>query len=133
MYHYLKWAALSLFFRRNLRYIILIVVALVLIYFSDAVYRDLADYQRAVGHPENILYLLAGKWIVILFGVGLLLFGISRLGFGGARNKGKKKEKAAPSPEKVEAIDRRLERFKGAEKLRSRSEIILENRKKKSR
>ncbi len=133
MYHYLKWAALSLFFRSNLRYIILIVVALVLIYFSDAVYRDLADYQRAVGHPEHILYLLAGKWFVILLGVVLLLFGISRLGFGGARKKGNKKEKAAPPPEKIEAIDRRLERFKGAEKLRSRSEIILDKRKKKSR
>ena len=133
MYHYLKWAALSLFFRRNPRYIVLIIAALILIYFSDTVYRDLVDYQRAVGHPEKILYLLAGKWIAILFAVGLLLFGISRLGFGGGRKKGSKKDQASPSSEKIDAIDRRLERFKGSEKLRSRSEVILEKRKKNSR
>jgi len=130
MYHYLKWAALSLFFRRNLRYIILILVAVVLIFLSDAVYRDLADYQRAVGHPENILYLLMGKWTVILLSVGLLLFAISRLGFGSSRKKSTNQEKVPP-PETIDAIDRRLERFKGSQKLRSRSEILLEKRKKK--
>ena len=131
MYHYLKWAALSLFFRRNLRYIILILVAVAFIFLADAVYQDLADYQRAVGHPENILYLLIGKWIVILLSAGLLLFAISRLGFGGSRNRSAKQEKDPP-PETIDAIDRRLERFKGAQKLRSRSEILLEKRKKKS-
>ncbi len=130
MYHYLKWAALSLFFRRNLRYIILILVAVAFIFLSDTVYQDLADYQRAVGHPENILYLLIGKWIVILLSVGLLLFAISRLGFGGSRNKSTKEK--VSSPETIDAIDRRLERFKGPQKLRSRSEILLEKRKKKS-
>ena len=129
MYHYLKWAALSLFFRRNLRSIILILVSAAFIFLADAVYQDLADYQRAVGHPENILYLLIGKWIVILLSAGLLLFAISRLGFGGSRQKSKKQEKVLPS-ENIDAIDRRLERFKGAQKLRSRSEILLERRKK---
>ncbi len=129
MYHYLKWAALSLFFRRNFRYVILILVAAAFIFLSDAVYQDLADYQRAVGHPENILYLLIGKWIVIVLSAGLLLFAISRLGFGGSRKKSKKQEKVLPS-ENIDAIDRRLERFKGPQKLRSRSEILLEKRKK---
>ena len=130
MYHYLKWAALSLFFRRNLRYIILILVAVVFIFLADAVYQDLADYQRAVGHPENILYLLIGKWIVILLSAGLLLFAVSRLGFGGSRNKSTKREKNLP-PETIDAIDQRLDRFKGSQKLRNRSEILLEKRKKR--
>jgi len=139
MYHYLKWAALSLFFRRNLRWILLIFVALILIFFSDAIYRDLADYQRAVGHPENILYLLIGKWVLILLASGSLFFAISRLGWGRVREdmeKEKRKQKPPPppppSPVKIEAIDKRLKSFKGSRKLRNRSEILLEKRKKRN-
>jgi len=53
-------------------------VAVGVLFLSDILYRDLVDYERAVGHPENILYLLIGKWVVILCAAGVLLFAISR-------------------------------------------------------
>jgi len=40
MYHYLKWAALSLFFRRNLRYLLLMLVSMIGIYAADGIYHD---------------------------------------------------------------------------------------------
>jgi len=135
MYHYLKWAALSLFFRRNLRWILLMLVAVGVLFLSDILYRDLVDYERAVGHPEKILYLLIGKWVVILCAAGVLLFAISRLGIGrgsDVKTKKKREKKVPPPPETIEAIDRRLERFRGSQRLRNRSEILLEKRKKRS-
>ncbi len=98
MYHYLKWAALSLFFKRNLKYLLLIFVSIVLFYLSNSLYQDLVKYQIAIGHSERILYLLTTKWIIILISIGLFIFSLSKLGL--------QKDKDKDVPKKITLKDR---------------------------
>ena len=149
MYHYLKWAAVSLFFRRNIRYIVLIVICVAVIYFANSIYQDLVDYEIAMGTKHNILYLLIGKWVAILLSFGGLFYGVSKLGFSKDKKKNKNKKKSSKrikpilkskkinfsipkNPLKREdnssSIDERLEKFKGNRKLRSRADFILEKK-----
>ena len=76
MYHYLKWAALSLFLKRNIRYLIFIIISLIGIYGADAIYADLVDYFIVTDRKESLLYLLIGKWVTIAIMVLLLIVSI---------------------------------------------------------
>ncbi len=130
MYHYLKWAALSLFFKRNIRYLILIVISLIGIYGADAVYTDLVDYFVVTDRKDSLLYLLIGKWVTIAIMVLLLIVSIMRLGF--SKKEGKRYEKSGEKKPVVsqpsDNIMKRLEKFRGDKKLRNRAEMALEKR-----
>jgi len=132
MYHYLKWAALSLFFKRNLRYLLLILLSLVGIYGADAVYTDLVEYFTITDRKESILYLLLGKWLVVTGLIGVLLYSIMRLGFSGGESgkSEKKKNNVKPSalskPAAEDPVMKRLEKFKEKPRLKRRSEVIME-------
>jgi len=132
MYHYLKWAALSLFFKRNLRYFLFILLSLVGIYGADAVYTDLVEYFTITDRKESILYLLLGKWLVVAGLIGLLLYSIMRLGFskeGGGKSEKKKKgvKPTVPStPAAGDPVMKRLEKFREKPRLKRRSERIME-------
>ena len=132
MYHYLKWAALSLFFKRNLRYLLFILLSLVGIYGADAVYTDLVEYFTITDRKESILYLLLGKWLVVTGLIGLLLYSIMRLGFSKEESgkSGKKKKSVNPTapsePEEEDPVMKRLEKFKEKPRLKRRSEVIME-------
>ena len=138
MYHYLKWATLGLFFRRNARYLLLIAIGVVGIYVADAVYQDMAQYAAAAGHPEKIGFYLLAKWIVVALLAGLVLFSIFRLGFSRSdgkkvkRAKEKKRAEKEAKKERIakeeEAIMRRLEKFKEPRKLRRRADLVLEKK-----
>ncbi len=143
MYHYLKWAAFSLFLKRNLRYLLFILVSILGIYGADAIYRDLVDYAVATGQKGMILYLLLGKWSIVIALSILLVYSIMRLGFGkeGSSIKGEKK-KRPKSPENAgkssneedeDPILQRLEKFKTKGKLKRRSELLMERLEKEKR
>ena len=132
MYHYLKWAALSLFFKRNLRSLLFILLSLIGIYGADAVYSDLVEYFTLTGREENLLYLLLGKWLVVAGLIGLLLYSVMRLGFskeGGGKSEEKKKsvKPIAPSkPGEEDPVMKRLEKFREKPRLRRRSDLVME-------
>jgi hypothetical protein len=131
VYHYLKWAALSLFFKRNLRYLVLIAVGFVGIYVADAVYEDMADFAAKAGATEKIGTYLLLKWLVVVAFAALILFSVMRLGFGGTKARGKKRKCERNGPKEIPENDpvmKRLEKFRKPEKLRHRSEIILERK-----
>jgi hypothetical protein len=132
MYHYLKWAALSLFFRRNVRYLLLILISLIGIYGVDAVYRDLVDYFVATGRGETLLILLILKWAVVLALVVLLLFSIMRLGFGrelkgtSPRKKTKSRKISKDISPADDRVMQRLEKFRDKKRLKRKSELLME-------
>ncbi|WP_456451973.1 hypothetical protein [Hydrogenimonas sp.] len=130
MYHYLKWAALGLFFRRNVRYLVLMGVGFLGIFVADALYEDMADFAAKAGRTEKIAAYLAFKWAAVVFFAGLVLFSATQLGFASEPKKGKAKEKKTP-PAKNDPIMRRLEKFKAPKRLRHRSDLILQKRRKK--
>ncbi|WP_456383207.1 hypothetical protein [Hydrogenimonas sp.] len=133
MYHYLKWAALSLFFKRNMRYLVLIAVGLTGIYIADAVYGDMADFAVKSGHTERIATYLAFKWSAVALFAVLILFSVTRLGFGSGSPKTskRKKEEEKISQPQEDPILRRLEKFKTPEKLRHRSDLVIERKRKR--
>ena len=132
MYHYLKWAALSLFFKRNFRYLLLIVAGFVGIYVADAVYRDMAEYSVMTEQTENISRYLFLKWIAVLFFAGMIVWSIFRLGFSSSKgDKKAKKEKKRREPEPDDPYMKRLEKFKTPKKLRSRTDLMIEKRRKR--
>ena len=133
MYHYLKWAALSLFFRRNLRYLLLIFVSMIGIYAIDGIYHDLVDYAVATGRKEMILYFLAGKWVLVILLSILFVYSVMHLGFGkegtpGKREKKKREDKVDEKRAKAqeELVMQRLEKFKSKGRLKRRSDLVLE-------
>lgn len=132
MYHYLKWAALSLFFKRNLRYLALIALSIIAIYILDALYEDIADLLAKSGRSEEIAKYLFMKWGAASLFASLIVWSIMRLGLSGSAKKSptEKKEK---EKEKVESDPylKRLEKFKNSKQLRSKSEILIESRKKR--
>jgi len=130
MYHYLKWAALSLFLKRNIRYLIFIIISLIGIYGADAIYADLVDYFIVTDRKESLLYLLIGKWVTIAIMVLLLIVSIMRLGFSKKEEKRHKKsgEKKPVGLRTSDKIMKRLEKFRGDKKLRNRAEIALQKR-----
>ncbi len=127
MYHYLKWAALSLFFRRNLRYLLLIVISIAGIYISDALYEDMARFSALSGESANIGRYLLMKWAAVLFFTAVIVWSIMRLGL-----------RVSKSPEKKDNLKtaqndpylKRLEKFKTKRSLRSESDIVIESHKK---
>ena len=130
MYHYLKWAALSLFFRRNLRSLVFILISMIGIVGVDAIYSDLMEYFIVTDHKEGILYLLAGKWTIVIVFIILLLISVMRLGFSSRpslpkRMKDKNSEK--------DPIMERLEKFRKKEQLKHRSDLVIERLKKEKR
>jgi len=144
MYHYLKWAAISLFFKRNLRSLILMALALLGIFVLNAVYGDLVDYLVATRRQEQILTLLLVKWLLILILAGVLVYGALGLGISRAKEQEKPKKrpkKSLPNPLKPisettkeaneERIRKRLEKFKDPRKLRRKSDQIIERLEKK--
>ena len=139
MYHYLKWAALSYFFKRNLRYILLILIALIGIYGSDSVYQDLKDYALATGQKEAIFYFLIAKWVVRIALIFLFVYSLMKLGVGKEKElKTSKKARRVDSKTvaddvQSDEISKRLEKFRGTKPLRRRSDLIMEKVKKKRR
>ena len=137
MYHYLKWAALSLFFKRNLRYLILILVSIIGIYGADAVYQDLVDYFVATDRKESILILLTVKWTVVIGLTALLVISIMKLGFSKEEKRSwrsrlkrdeEPEEKADPDP-----IMERLEKFREKKHLKRKSDVVLERMRREKR
>ncbi|WP_456457630.1 hypothetical protein [Nitratifractor sp.] len=133
MYHYLKWAALSLFFRRNLRYLLLILFSVIGIYAIDGIYHDLVDYAIATGRKGSILYFLAGKWVLVTLLSILFVYSVMHLGFGKesvAAKKEKKKRRDKVDDKKANAqeelVMQRLEKFKSKGRLKRRSDLVLE-------
>ncbi|WP_456403993.1 hypothetical protein [Hydrogenimonas sp.] len=132
MYHYLKWAALSLFLKRNLRYLLLIAVGIVGIYVADALYQDMARYAALAGKSGDIAGYLLMKWAAVLLFTALILYSILRLGISKERRVKERMKRDSRSAEAVGPEDpylKRMERFKTEEALRSRSQIVLEKRK----
>ncbi|WP_456393288.1 hypothetical protein [Nitratifractor sp.] len=140
MYHYLKWAALSLFFKRNLRYLMIIAVSLIGLYGIDALYRDFVDYFVQTGQRGYLLPLLLIKWGVVVGLIVLLLYSIMRLGFGretekrsfkpkffGKERSGDKGEEADVAQE--DAMMARLEKFRYKGRLRRKSDLLMERKK----
>ncbi len=133
MYHYLKWAALSLFFRRNLRYLLLMLVSMIGIYAADGIYHDLVDYAIATGRKGLILYFLAGKWVLVILLSILFVYSVMHLGFGkesvvAKKEKKKRGEKVDDKKAKAqkELVMQRLEKFKSKGRLKRRSDLVLE-------
>ena len=123
MYHYLKWAALSLFFKRNMRYLLLILISIAGIYISDALYEDMARYSAMSGETGKIGGYLLMKWAAVLFFAALIVWSIMRLGLGAKRSTDRKESK------KIAQDDpylKRLEKFKTKKRLRSESDMVLE-------
>ena len=142
MYHYLKWAAFSLFLKRNLRYLLFILVSILGIYGADAIYRDLVDYAVATGQKGVILYLLLGKWSIVIALSILLVYSIMRLGFGkeGPINSEKKRGKdsskgngSRKEEREEDPILQRLEKFKTKGRLKRHSEGVMERLEKEKR
>ena len=137
MYHYLKWAALSYFFKRNLRYILLILISLIGIYGSDAIYQDLRDYALSTDQKHLVLYFLIGKWLIVLALALLLVYGIMKLGLARdfkSEKRDRKRFKDANKKrieEQEDAMAKRLEKFRGTKRLRRRSDLLLERMKEK--
>ncbi len=129
MYHYLKWAAFSLFIKRNMRYLLLIVVSIAGIYLSDALYEDMARFLAMTGESGKIAKYLLMKWAAVLFFCAVIVWSIMRLGIA------KESSSAKKSGKKIKADDpylKRLEKFKTPKKLRSKSDLVIESRKKES-
>lgn len=128
MYHYLKWAAFSLFVKRNVRYLVFILVSLIGIYTSDAVYRDVMEYFVATGQKGSLLPLLFVKWAFVAGLTGLLLFSITRLGFGreGKRIAEEKKRSTSSSSAVQDPIMDRLEKFRDKKRLKRKSDLLME-------
>jgi len=142
MYHYLKWATVGLFFRRNVRYLTLIAVGVVGIFLADAVYRDMADLAYKTGEPGKVGLYLTIKWAVVILCSATILFSIMRLGFSRSKKGSKEKkrgrksakEKGVKKEEAIAADDpymKRLEKFKGTRPLRRRSDLVLQKKKKR--
>ncbi|WP_457596624.1 hypothetical protein [Hydrogenimonas sp.] len=137
MYHYLKWAAVGYFFRRNARYLILIVVGAAGIYVSDAVYEDLADFAAKTGRTDAIAGYLLAKWAAVALFLGLILFSIMRLGFERKKERpGRFAAKSSKSSKSVEPgaddpVMRRLEKFRTPERLKKRADLIVEKKRRK--
>jgi len=140
MYHYLKWAALSLFFKRNLRHLMVIAVSLIGLYGIDALYRDFVDYFVHTEQRGYLLPLLLIKWAVVAGLIVLLLYSIMRLGFGreiekrsfkprffGKERLEEKGEKADVAQE--DAMMVRLEKFRHKGRLRRKSDLLMERKK----
>jgi len=127
VYHYLKWAALSLFFRRNLRYLLLIVISIAGIYISDALYEDMARFSALSGESANIGRYLLMKWAAVLFFTAVIVWSIMRLGLRVSKSTEKKDNiKTAQNDPYL----KRLEKFKTKRSLRSESDIVIESHKK---
>ncbi len=136
MYHYLKWAALSYFFKRNFHYIFLILIALFGIYASDSIYQDLKDYAIATKQKDFIVYYLIAKWVIRVVFIILLIYSIMNLGVKkGSESKVKRKTPQTLGDKFNSGIDddisRRLEKFRGSKPLRRRADIIVEKFRKK--
>ncbi|ADV47343.1 hypothetical protein [Nitratifractor salsuginis] len=140
MYHYLKWAALSYFFKRNLRSLIFVFLGLAGIYSSDAVYQDLKDYALSTDQKDLVFYFLLGKWALDLISAALLVYGVMNLGLGKGTDKRRKNSRVGKSPKNSEnpvketerdAVMERLEKFRGAKRLRRRSDLLIKERGKK--
>jgi hypothetical protein len=138
MYHYLKWAALSFFVKRNLRYLVAILLALGGIYGSDAIYQDMKDYALATDQKELVIYFLIGKWVLILLLAGMFLYSVMQLGFGRNGTVDKKSRRKPEGTDKPQSRDfeddpimKRLEKFRTRRDLKRRSDLILEKRKKR--
>jgi hypothetical protein len=138
MYHYLKWAALSLFFKRNLRYIVMIITGIVGIYLADAIYQDMAQYAVMTKKSDAIAGYLWTKWIAVILFTAMIVWAVMRLGFAQKKEKNakRKKEKKRGREKKIPKEDpymRRLKKFEKVDKIRSKSDIILEKRKRESK
>ena len=139
MYHYLKWATIGLFLRRNLRFLVLIVVGVIGIYLADAVYHDLADLAYKTGQPEKISAYLAVKWLVVVGCGAMILFSVTRLGFSGESKRKRspqpdKKERSVSKKEAIAEDDpymKRLEKFRGSQPLRKRSDLVLQKKRRR--
>ncbi len=127
MYHYLKWAALSLFFRRNLRYLLLIVISIAGIYISDALYEDMARFSALSGESGKIGRYLLMKWAAVLFFTAVIVWSIMRLGLGASKSSVKKDNKKTAQND---PYLKRLEKFKTKKSLRSESDIVIQSHKK---
>ncbi len=138
MYHYLKWAALSLFFRRNLRYILMIVTGIVGIYLADAIYQDMAQYAVMTKKSDAIAGYLWIKWIAVILFTAMIVWAVMRLGFAQKKEKkaeskkGKKRKETKSIPED-DPYMQRLKKFEKIDKVRSKSDIILEKRKREKK
>ncbi len=124
MYHYLKWAALSLFLKRNIRYLLLIVVSIAGIYISDALYEDMADLLTRTDRSGDIAGYLLMKWAAVLIFGALIVWSIMRLGFTKEPKGAKRSEKPANSDD---PYLKRLEKFKNREFLKSKSDLLIES------
>ncbi len=127
MYHYLKWAAISLFFRRNLRYLLLIVISIAGIYISDALYEDMARFSALSGESANIGRYLLIKWASVLFFTAVIVWSIMRLGLRVSKSTEKKDNRKTAQND---PYLKRLEKFKTKRSLRSESDIVIESHKK---
>ncbi|WP_201353433.1 hypothetical protein [Hydrogenimonas urashimensis] len=130
MYHYLKWAALSLFLKRNLRYLLFILIGIVGIYVADAVYQDMAAYSVMTKHTGDISHYLLMKWTAVLFFSLLIVWSIFKLGVRERKKKEKKQMKKGGEFEN-DPYMKRLEKFKTPRRLRSKTDVLIERKKKR--
>lgn len=138
MFHYLKWAAILLFIKRNLLSLVLILAALVMIKVTDAVYNDIVGLLVKTGHEERLIAYLIGKWAAVISLMGVILFSIYRLVFVQSREKKKvkkaqEKERQAKARilEQIEAGADRFEKFKEPDRLASRAQAIIQHHQRK--
>ncbi len=128
MYHYLKWAAFSLFLKRNLRYLLTIAAAFAGIFITDALYEDISAYYIAANNGDEIFRYLFIKWIAIALFVAIIFWSIIKLGFGRSGKKSLKNKKESVLPE--DPYTRRLEKFNSKKSLLSKSDLVIRSHKK---
>ncbi|BDY13874.1 hypothetical protein [Hydrogenimonas cancrithermarum] len=128
MYHYLKWAALSLFFKRNIRYLIFLLIGLIGIYVADAVYQDMVEFSVVSKETGNIGKYLLMKWIAVLFFSGMVVWSIFKFGFG--RKSASKEKRSNEAVLENDPYMKRLKKFKTPKKLRSKSDLLIEKKRK---
>jgi len=123
VYHYLKWALVALFWKRNLKYLLLILLGVAGIYLSDALYGDMVEYAAVAHKEDEILKYLAMKWLAVILFIALILWSISRLGFDRALPDIEKRPKKENDP-----YLNRMEKFLHKKSLDSKSEKILKRK-----
>jgi len=136
MYHYLKWAALSLFIKRKLKFIAIILFSLIGLYMINGIYSDLVDYAIAIDKKRLILFFLIGKWSLVIIFLTSLIYGVFKLvSSKDKKGKSKKQDKEAKQESinikeeikaKKESIKEVIKKSIGAKDERPKEEILKE-------
>ncbi len=136
-YHYLKWATITIFIKRNVKNLSFILAGILLHLLSGIIYQDFMSYFEASKDHTSPKYLLTAKMISLVISIFLIYKGVK--GFiGGKKDKNfqednkkilpnKKKEDQIPLKE-LEKIENRLKKFEIKDELSSLADQIIKKK-----